>query len=51
MLWLILVMLLTTGLMGLFASYTLIGGVVQIILVCALAAIGINRILHMKIGQ
>ncbi len=44
MLWLIVAMILIMGLVGLLGSYTLVGGVIQIILIGALMAIGINRI-------
>ncbi len=44
MLWLIFAMILIMGLVGLLGSYTLVGGVIQIVLICALIAIGINRI-------
>ncbi len=44
MLWLIFAMILIMGLVGLLGSYTLVGGVIQITVICALIAIGINRI-------
>ncbi len=44
MLWLILAMILILGLVGLIGSYTLVGGLIQVSLLCALVAIGINRI-------
>jgi hypothetical protein len=50
MLWLVLVLMLAMALVGLFATYTLIGGVVQIVLICTLAAFGIHRIWRMRAG-
>ena len=44
MLWLIFAMLLIMGVVGLLASYTLVGGVNQILLISAPVALGINRI-------
>lgn len=44
MLWIIFAMILILGLVGLLGSYTFVGGVIQIFLLCALVAIGINRI-------
>lgn len=44
MLWLIIAMLLALGVVGLLASYTLVAGVVQIVLISTLVALGINRI-------
>jgi hypothetical protein len=44
MLWLIITMLLVLGVVGLLASYTLVGGVIQIVLISTLVALGINRI-------
>ena len=44
MLWLIIAMLLVLGVVGLLASYTLVGGVIQIVLISTLVALGINRI-------
>ncbi len=44
MLWAILAMLLVLGVVGFLASYTLVGGVMQILLISALVALGINRI-------
>jgi hypothetical protein len=38
------------ALIGLFATYTLIGGVAQIVLVCALAGFGIDRVWRMGNG-
>jgi hypothetical protein len=43
MLWFIFAMLFLMGLVALFASYTMVGGIVQILLVSVLVAIGINR--------
>jgi len=50
MLWMVFVLLLETALIGLFATYTLIGGVAQIVLVCALAGFGIHRVWRMGNG-
>jgi len=44
MLWAIFAMLLILGVVDLLASYTLIGAVIQILLISALVAFGINRI-------
>ena len=44
MLWLIFAILLAVGVVGFFASSTLIGGVFQLLLIGALVALGINRI-------
>jgi len=49
MIWAIFALLLLMGLVGLFGSYTLVGGVIQIILICALVVIGINRIRRTKV--
>ena len=49
MIWLIVAMLLIVGLVGLLASYTLVGGVIQIFLICALGAIGIQRIRRYRV--
>ena len=44
MLWAIFAMLLIMGAVGFLASYTLVGGIMQILLISALVVIGINRI-------
>ena len=44
MLWLIFAMLLIMGAVGFLAPYTLVGGVIQILLISALVALGIKRI-------
>jgi len=44
MLWLIFWMFLVLGVVGFLASYTLVGGVMQILLISALVVLGINRI-------
>jgi hypothetical protein len=49
MIWLIFGLLLLMGLVGLLGSYTLVGGVIQIILICALVVIGIKRIRRVKV--
>jgi len=48
MLWLILVMLVITGLTGFFGSHTEISGAIQIFVICALVALGIKRIWRIK---
>lgn len=50
MLWIVFVLLLGMTLVALFATYTLIGGVAQIVLICALAGFGIHRIWRMRAG-
>ena len=49
MIWAIFALLLIMGLVGLLTPYTMIGGVIQIILICALVALGIRRILRSKV--
>ena len=44
MVWLVFAMLLVLGVVGLLASYALVGGVIQILLISALVALGIQRI-------
>jgi hypothetical protein len=44
MLWAVFVMIWILGAVGLLASYTLVGGVIQIVLISALVSLGINRI-------
>ena len=44
MLWAIFATLLVLGVVGFLASYTLVGGVMQILLISALVVLGINRI-------
>lgn len=48
MIWPILALLLIIGLVGLLTSSELVGGVIQIILICALVALGIRSILRSK---
>jgi uncharacterized membrane-anchored protein len=50
MLWIIFVMLLIMGAVALFASYTMVGGIIQILLVSMLVAIGINRMRRYRGG-
>jgi len=50
MLWLVLVLLLAMAGVGLFATYSLIGGIVQIVLICTLAGFAIHRIWRMRAG-
>ena len=49
MIWAIITLLLITGLVGLLISFELVGGVIQIILICALVALGIRRLLRSKV--
>jgi len=44
MLWLIFAMLLVLGVVGFLVPYTLVGGVIQVLLISALVALGINRV-------
>ena len=44
MVWLVFALLLFLGMVGLFASYALVGAVIQILLISALVALGIQRI-------
>jgi len=44
MLWLMFAMLLMMGIVSFFASYTMLGGGAQIVLIGALGALGIKRI-------
>ena len=48
MLWIILVMLVITGLTGFFGSHTFVSGGIQIIVICALVTLGIKRIWRIK---
>ena len=48
MVWTIIALLLIVGLVGLLTASELVGGVVQIILICALVALGIRKILRSK---
>jgi len=50
MLWIVFVLLLGIELVGILATYTLIGGVVQINLICAHATFGIHSISRMRAG-
>jgi hypothetical protein len=47
--WVIFALLVIMALVALLGSYTLVGGVAQIILICALVAIAINRIRRSKV--
>jgi hypothetical protein len=49
MLWIIFVMLLIMGIVALFASYTMIGGFIQILLISVLLAIGIHRMRRYRV--
>ena len=49
MLWIIFVMHLIMGVVALFASYTMIGGLIQILLISALLAIGIHRMRRYRV--
>ena len=44
MIWAIFAMLLIMGLVAIFASYTMVGGFIQIFLIIALVALGIKLI-------
>ena len=48
MIWAICALLLIMGLVGLLTSSELVGGVIQIILICALVALGIRKILRSR---
>jgi len=48
MLWLVFALLLMMGMVSLFTSYSLIGGMVQIVVICAIAVFGIHRIWRMR---
>lgn len=48
MIWAIIALLLIMGLVGLLTSSELVGGVIQILLICALVALGVRRILRSK---
>jgi len=50
MLWIVLALLLVMGMFGLYATYSLIGGVSQIIVICSLAIFAIRRIGRMRAG-
>ena len=49
MIWAIFALLVILGLVGLLTSSELVGGVIQIILICALVALGIRRILRSRV--
>jgi len=49
MVWAIIALLLVLGLVGLLTSSELVGGVIQIILICALVALGIRKLLRSKV--
>lgn len=49
MVWAIIALLLIIGLVGLLTSSELVGGVIQIILICALVALGIRKLLRSKV--
>jgi hypothetical protein len=49
MLWIIVALLLIMSLVAIFASYTMVGGINQILLVSVLVAIGINRMLRYRV--
>jgi hypothetical protein len=49
MIWLILVALLIIGFVAIFASYTIVGGILLIILICALLALGIHSIRRIRV--
>ena len=49
MIWAVVALLLIIGSVGFLTASTLLGGVIQIISICALVAIGIRRILRSKV--
>ncbi|MGH7888054.1 MAG: lmo0937 family membrane protein [Candidatus Binatia bacterium] len=49
MMWAIVALLLIMGFVGVMTSSELVGGVIQIILICALVVLGIRRILRSKV--
>jgi hypothetical protein len=49
MLWIIFAMLFIMGVVALFASYTMIGGLIQILLISVLLAIGIHRMRRYRV--
>jgi hypothetical protein len=49
MFWIIFAMLFIMGLVAVFGSYTMVGGIIQILLVSVLVAIGINRIRQYRV--
>ena len=49
MVWAIIALLVIMGLVGLLTSSELVGGVIQIILICALVALGIRKILRSRV--
>jgi hypothetical protein len=49
MIWAIIALLVILGLVGFLTSSELVGGVIQIILICALVALGIRRLLRTKV--
>jgi hypothetical protein len=49
MLWFVFAMFFIIGLVAIFASYTMVGGIMQILLVSVLVAIGINRIRRYRV--
>ncbi len=49
MIWLFLALLLILSVVALLGSYTLIGGAIQIILICALVAMVIHRIRRFEV--
>lgn len=49
MIWAIVALLLIMGLVGVMTSSELVGGVIQIIVICALVALGIRKIMRSKV--
>ena len=49
MIWAIIGLLLIMGLVGVMTSSELVGGVIQIIVICALVALGIRKIMRSKV--
>ena len=50
MLWILLVLLLAMAVVGIFATYSLLGGIIQIAVIFTLAGFAIHRIWRMRAG-
>jgi hypothetical protein len=48
MLWIVFAILSIMGLVAIFGSYTMVGGIIQILLVSVLVAIGVTRLRQYK---
>ena len=51
MMWIVLTLLLGIGVVGMFATYSLVVGGILIAVICAVAAFGIHRIWRMRAGR